>query len=123
MKDIGLQTLGNDKLTKVCDIKEIMENECINIKIAKGKKQKSIFAVKKNGGFFVYLNSCPHIGTPLNLIPNKFLSHNDNHIICSTHGALFEIETGFCIAGPCINKSLIKIPAAIKNNALFIKIP
>ena len=59
----------------------------------------------------------------LNLIPNKFLSHNDNHIICSTHGALFEIETGFCISGPCINKNLAQIPATIKNNALFIKIP
>ena len=60
---------------------------------------------------------------PLNLMPNKFLSHNDNYIICSTHGALFEIETGLCISGPCINKNLAQIPATIKNNALFIKIP
>jgi nitrite reductase/ring-hydroxylating ferredoxin subunit len=115
--------LSNNRLTKACNIDEIMENECVDVKITENKKQESVFAVKKNGGYFVYLNSCPHIGTPLNLIPNKFLSHNKNHIICSTHGALFEIETGFCIAGPCINKSLVKIPATIKDNALFIKIP
>ena len=113
----------NNELTKACNIDEIMENECVDIKITENKKQKSVFAVKKNGSFYVYLNSCPHIGTPLNLIPNKFLNHNDNHIICSTHGALFEIETGFCISGPCINKNLAQIPSTIKNNALFIKMP
>ena len=42
------------------------------------------------------------------------------HIICSTHGALFKIEDGYCISGPCRSSSLEAVPVTIKNGAVLI---
>ena len=48
-----------------------------------------------------YVNHCPHAGYPLNWNPDQFLAPELAVIRCVMHGALFEIETGDCFAGPC----------------------
>ena len=50
------------------------------------------FAVRKDGRVHVYVNSCPHIGLPLEPLPDRFLDAKRQHIICSAHGARFRIE-------------------------------
>ena len=55
---------------------------------------------------FGYVNSCPHVGSPLDWTPDRFMSPDRRHLMCGTHGALFRIEDGLCVAGPCTGKSL-----------------
>ncbi|WP_119393375.1 Rieske (2Fe-2S) protein [Salinibius halmophilus] len=62
---------------------------------------REIFAVRRGGQLYVYQNECPHLGVNLEFQENQFLDSQGAHIICSTHGALFEIATGECIFGPC----------------------
>lgn len=69
----------------------------------------SVMMVKTPVGCFAFLNSCPHTGAPLNWLPNQFLSEDGQYIQCSTHFALFERETGACIAGPCHGQSLTAV--------------
>ena len=52
------------------------------------------------------MNACPHIGIPLEFQPDEFLDMEKRFIQCANHGALFEIETGDCIAGPCAGQAL-----------------
>jgi nitrite reductase/ring-hydroxylating ferredoxin subunit len=68
------------------------------------------FVIKKEGGFFAYINHCPHTGVPLDWVPDQFLNRDKSHIQCAMHGALFEIETGLCVHGPCINRRLESVP-------------
>ncbi|NQV98920.1 MAG: Rieske (2Fe-2S) protein [Rhodospirillales bacterium] len=68
--------------------------------------KRSVIAVRQADTVHAYVNSCPHIGAPLDFQPGQFLNRNRTHIMCSTHGALFQIEDGLCIAGPCTDKSL-----------------
>ena len=68
------------------------------------------FVIKKAGRFFVYTNHCPHTGAPLDWTPDQFLNLDQSYIQCAMHGALFEIETGFCVYGPCINRRLESLP-------------
>lgn len=37
---------------------------------------------------------------------DAYLNGKRTHIACHAHGALFEIETGICIQGPCLGKAL-----------------
>lgn len=60
-----------------------------------------IMVVRQGDDLFAYVNSCPHVGVPLDWEPGRFLSRDGAYILCSTHGASFEIRTGFCVAGPC----------------------
>lgn len=69
----------------------------------------SIFAVRRAGQLFVYHNQCPHLGINLEFQANDFLDADGAHIICSTHGALFEIATGECIFGPCNGDALTAV--------------
>jgi len=89
----------------------------LSIRIA--GKVKPLIIVKINGSVLVYINSCPHIGTPLDLRPGHFLSRDKQKIICSTHGALFNINTGRCIFGPCKGAYLEAVPTRIVGNDVF----
>ena len=54
----------------------------------------------------IYVNACPHLGVPLDWAPDRFLSTDGEHIVCSMHGAIFEIGTGLCLHGPCAGERL-----------------
>ena len=81
---------------------------------------ESVFAVRKDGVVHVYRNRCPHAGAPLNWMPHRFLDSAGEYIICSAHGALFDIPTGACIAGPCPGQSLAAVPFDIRNGQLWL---
>ncbi len=77
--------------------------------------------VKKDGLFYVYINRCPHIGINLEYQPNQFLDIENHYIQCSNHGALFEIETGTCVSGPCTGQSLTNVPFDLIDSAIHLQ--
>ncbi len=87
----------------LCGVDDIQENSSKGFELKNGDH---VFAVKKNGKVSVYLNSCPHYSVPLEVKKDRFLDANKKYIQCFTHGALFEIETGLCVVGPCSGASL-----------------
>jgi nitrite reductase/ring-hydroxylating ferredoxin subunit len=80
-----------------------------------------LFAVKKDGQLFLYWNRCPHLGTPLEWEEDKFLDADGALIQCSTHGALFQIEDGDCLAGPCKGKHLHAIPFVVDKGMIMVE--
>ena len=105
--------------TKICNLGDIKDNNSIGLSTKINGALKKLIVVRSGRNTFVYLNSCPHIGAPLDLRPGQFFSHNKDNIICSTHGALFQIRTGLCIFGPCKDKYLEAIPICIEDNEVF----
>lgn len=79
-----------------------------------------VLAVRRGGRVFAYVNSCPHTGAPLDFQPGQFLSLDKTLIQCATHGALFQIEDGFCIQGPCAGKSLVPVAVAVENGIVCL---
>ena len=82
--------------------------------------RKAILAVRRGERVFAYVNSCPHIGAPLDFLPGRFLNVDGTMILCSTHGALFRITDGFCVRGPCAGKSLAPIPTAVEDGTVLM---
>jgi nitrite reductase/ring-hydroxylating ferredoxin subunit len=79
-----------------------------------------LFAVRQGDAVFVYVNSCPHIGTPLDWVPGRFLSADGSRIICATHGAEFRIADGECLRGPCFGDRLEPVMIQIKDGVVFV---
>lgn len=79
------------------------------------------FLVKKGAGIFAYRNRCPHTGAPLDWSPHQFLSPDADFIQCAMHGALFQIETGLCVSGPCAHQTLEPLPLEIRDGQVFIE--
>ena len=72
-----------------------------------------LFAVRRGSTVWVYVNSCPHIGLPLDPVPDRCLDAKRQHILCSAHGARFEIESGECVSGPCYGEALEAVAARV----------
>ena len=80
----------------------------------------NVFAVKKGGEVFAYKNVCPHRGINLEWQPDQFLDSEKALIQCASHGALFEIQTGECIAGPCAGDALTPVPVEYAQDGLYV---
>lgn len=72
-----------------------------------------LFAVRQGESVHVFVNSCPHVGVPLDMLPDRFLDGAGRMIVCAVHGAYFRMTDGFCVSGPCAGDSLEKVPARI----------
>jgi nitrite reductase/ring-hydroxylating ferredoxin subunit len=81
-----------------------------------------VLAVRQGDTVFAYVNSCPHVGTPLDMWPGRFLTKDGGHILCATHGALFRIEDGHCVAGPCVGQGLTPIDVAVQYGKVNISL-
>jgi nitrite reductase/ring-hydroxylating ferredoxin subunit len=79
-----------------------------------------LMAVRQGDAVFVYVNSCPHIGTPLDWTPDRFLSADGKRIVCATHGAEFQIADGLCIRGPCHGDRLEPVVAQIEDGTIYV---
>lgn len=84
-------------------------------------KHTAIFAVRKGSEVYLYRNICPHAGFELNWTPDKFLDRNREYIMCSAHGALFDISTGSCFAGPCAGSRLSPVAHTIEKGQVYLQ--
>lgn len=78
-------------------------------------------AIRRDEEVFVYENACPHTGMPLDFQPGRFLNPEGTLIQCSTHGAQFRIDDGYCVAGPCEGDSLTPVAARVRDGKVYIK--
>jgi nitrite reductase/ring-hydroxylating ferredoxin subunit len=67
-----------------------------------------------------YVNRCPHLGYPLNYLPDEFLNYGGQLIQCTMHGALFEKATGLCVHGPCLGRALHSLPVHIEGGCVLL---
>ncbi|MCJ8168115.1 Rieske (2Fe-2S) protein [Atopomonas sediminilitoris] len=78
----------------------------INQGSTQGSTEQTLIGVRRHGQVYVYINRCPHRGIGLEWLPDQFLDASGTLLQCATHGALFLIETGECVAGPCSGQHL-----------------
>ncbi|MGZ5049035.1 MAG: Rieske (2Fe-2S) protein [Usitatibacter sp.] len=78
------------------------------------------FAVRFGGKVHAYVNRCPHAWTELDWQPGEFFEEGGVYLICSTHGAMFVPDTGFCVAGPCRGASLEPLPVREHGGDVYL---
>lgn len=103
----------------LCRLDEIPDGEARGFPAAPGGFT-GLFAVRRGGRVFVYVNSCPHVGLPLEPLPHRFLDRRRENIVCSAHGARFRIEDGLCVSGPCLGEALEPVEARIEDGRVVV---
>jgi nitrite reductase/ring-hydroxylating ferredoxin subunit len=83
-------------------------------------EDRSIFVIRRGAHIAGYVNSCPHTGGPLDWIEDQFLDLTRQHIVCATHGAVFRIGDGHCIAGPCAGDRLMPVRIGLIGGVLHL---
>ena len=78
------------------------------------------FAIRHHGKVHGFVNRCPHMGTELDWQPGEFFEEARLYLVCSTHGALFEPSTGYCVAGPCRGATLERLPMREEDGQVLL---
>lgn len=108
------------EVTRLCALAEIPDGGSRGFTLARGDAPGlRVFAVRRGESVWAYVNRCPHRGTPLDWRPDDFLDREGRHIVCATHGAVFQLEDGVCIAGPCPGEQLTPLPLERRGSDLY----
>lgn len=107
----------------LCALDELSEPGSRGFEIDAGDAMPlKLFVVRKDGVLAAYRNSCPHTGAPLEWLPDQFLDMDNSFIQCAIHGALFRPEDGYCLRGPCVGKSLQRLPVEVVDGQVVCAI-
>jgi nitrite reductase/ring-hydroxylating ferredoxin subunit len=80
-----------------------------------GDKRFHGFVVRRGEAVFGYVDRCPHAGLPLAQALDQYLTPDGGLIACSWHGAMFTIEAGTCVGGPCVGAKLSPWPVEVRE--------
>lgn len=81
------------------------------------------FVVRQGDKFYAYQNLCRHLPITLDLNDDDFFTHDKKFLQCQMHGAMYEINTGLCIGGPCLGAQLMRLELEEEEDRLVIRIP
>ncbi|SRR5579875_1153518 len=83
------------------------------------------FLINYRGQFHAYLNRCRHIPIAMDWIDNQFFAEEGRYLMCQTHNAYYEPDTGECIAGPAgtCGKYLYRVPLEIVDGVVYATPP
>ncbi len=85
-----------------------------------GGKDAAAFVIRYDGKVHAYFNSCAHIPVELDWMEGEFFDKAGLYLICATHGATYEPDTGYCVMGPCKGQRLIPIPVVERGAEIFV---
>ena len=80
------------------------------------------FVVRFQGKPYAYINQCAHVPVELDWNEGDFFTVQKDYLICSTHGAHYRPDNGFCVMGPCKGKSLKPIQVTEQNQEIIINL-
>ena len=97
----------------LCRVVDIPDHGAIAVEVASSTGGFSLILLREGERVFAYHNECPHAGRQLDYVPGKFLV-KDRRIVCAAHGAVFAVESGACLGGPCRN-GLVSVPVDVRD--------
>jgi nitrite reductase/ring-hydroxylating ferredoxin subunit len=104
----------------VCRLTEIEAHGARAFTIGCGEWPLKGFVVRLGAAVRGYVNRCPHAGHRLDLLPERFLTPDGALILCSSHGAMFEKSSGYCVAGPCAGRSLTPVALEVRSGFVLL---
>jgi nitrite reductase/ring-hydroxylating ferredoxin subunit len=107
----------------VCRLDELEDPGSKEFSIGEGDWPFKGFVVRQGDEVYAYQNFCMHAGHPLNWRPDSFLTEDGGQIICASHGAIYEIKSGECVAGPCPGRKLRPVEVEVREGEVIVRGP
>ena len=106
---------------RIATLEEIEEGKTIKFSFTRGERPLEGLVGRFKGKLFAYENTCRHIPISLDYGDNRFFTNKGNALMCQTHGAVYEPDTGLCTRGPCAGASLFPLAVVEEDGVLWFE--
>lgn len=108
---------------RLCRLDEIPDRTARGFVVDDGSERGlDLFVYRDGDDANAWRNECPHQGTPLETLPDRFLTSDGTAYLCTTHGAQFRLADGHCFKGPCEGKRLAALTLVRDGNQLLVEL-
>jgi nitrite reductase/ring-hydroxylating ferredoxin subunit len=86
-------------------------------------EEEGILIRLESGEIRAFKNECQHLPMRLDVrSPFTYWDASGKHLLCSSHGALFRLNDGHCVSGPCAGQHLVQLPIEIRNGEVLLAV-
>jgi nitrite reductase/ring-hydroxylating ferredoxin subunit len=104
----------------ICDSESLDEGgKGIRFPVTVDGDDLTAFVVRYGLEPHAYLNRCAHLPMELDWTQGEFFESSGLYLMCATHGALYEPDTGHCAGGPCRGGRLHAINVIEREKKIF----
>ena len=104
--------------SQLCRVDEIPDGDTKGFTLGEGDWPLRGLLVRTGERVRGFLNTCPHAGHRLGFHTDRFLTPDRTLILCRSHGALFDKQSGVCVAGPCVGEALRPVPVEVVDGVV-----
>lgn len=106
---------------RLCRLEELPDGESRGFD-PRNVGRDTMFVVRHGANLHAWQDACPHIdGVPMAWRKDAYLNAARDRIVCSAHGALFDIATGYCTLGPCAGQYLQPVRLTVEAGTVYLE--
>lgn len=102
--------------TYICDLKTIGAVTALSVRSEAGAFP--LLLAQDGDELLAYVNACPHQYLPLDYRGDQLLSADGRMLMCTAHGARFDLRSGAVIGGA--DCGLDPVPVTVVDGAVFV---
>jgi nitrite reductase/ring-hydroxylating ferredoxin subunit len=108
---------------RLCAVAALRDGAAALVGDKNAPAHERILLVRRGERVAGFVNTCPHTGLPLDWKPDRLAIGDGAYLRCSHHGAVFRVDDGVCVAGPCLGESLVGVTLHIADGIVFMAEP
>jgi nitrite reductase/ring-hydroxylating ferredoxin subunit len=83
------------------------------------------FLINYDGKFHAYVNRCRHVPIAMDWVDNQFFAEQGRYLMCQTHNAYYQPDSGECVAGPpgTCGKFLYRVRLEVAGGIIYATPP
>ena len=110
MPDSATNAHSDNSGIELCASADLVEGgRAVPFDVCFARENCRAFAILFEGQVHAYLNRCTHVPMEMDYQADQFFDDTGRWLLCATHGAAYQPDTGSCAGGPC-RGGLVKIP-------------
>lgn len=102
--------------TPICAASDIEGAQALSLTTERGSFP--LLLLRAGDTFRAYVNACPHQYLPLNYRGDRLLSADGTKLMCTAHGAQFDIHSGEALQGA--DCGLDAVPIEVRDGRIYI---
>lgn len=103
----------------LCNLDDIEDGHTRRAIFPGQSNQQTMILVRDGERAYAFENLCPHYNLPLDFKGDDFKHPERNLIRCKNHQALFRMNDGVCVEGPCKGKRLKVVEIEVIDRRIY----